>query len=105
MWIRKPWDLCALIIGKLMGTPTIVGDNARIKNRWCTRNFAGHSCRKYMFNPGNVKEVIKKVKVIVASKVDNFMREGMVLRSALLNFFKESNNKSLKKLVKVFSYN
>jgi hypothetical protein len=45
------------------------------------------------------------VKVIVASKVDNPMKEGMVLRSALLNFFKESNNKSLKKLVKVFSYN
>jgi len=62
----------------------------------------GTPAEKYMFNLRNAKEAVEKVNTIVVGEVDEFMKEGMMLRSALLSFFKESNDKSLKKLVKVF---
>jgi glycosyltransferase involved in cell wall biosynthesis len=63
----------------------------------------GTPAEKYMFNLRNAKEVSEKVNTIVAGEVDEFMKEGMMLRSALLNFFKDSNDKSLKKLVRIFT--
>jgi glycosyltransferase involved in cell wall biosynthesis len=59
---------------------------------------------KYMFTPWNVKDIVEKVKTIATNDINNLMKEGSELRAAMFKFFRESHDKSLKKLIKVFSY-
>jgi hypothetical protein len=54
-----------------------------------------------MFNLKNANEAIEKVRFIIADEVTNFMGKSMTLRSALLNFFKETNKDLLIQLIRL----
>ena len=89
----------AIVEASLLGTLPIASKIGGVREI-----LQGTPAEKYIFDPGDIKEVIEKVKAIVTNEPDNFMREGMILRATVLKFFRESNDKSLKKLIKVFSY-
>jgi glycosyltransferase involved in cell wall biosynthesis len=58
---------------------------------------------KYIFNPENMKELVEKIKAIVTDEANNFMKDSMALRATMLKFFRESNDRSLRKLIDIFS--
>jgi glycosyltransferase involved in cell wall biosynthesis len=61
------------------------------------------SAEKYIFNPENMKELVEKIKAIVTDEANNFMKDSMALRATMLKFFRESNDRSLRKLIDIFS--
>jgi len=63
----------------------------------------GTPAEKYIFNPEDIKELVEKIKDIVNDAANNLMKDSMVLRATMLKFFSESNHRSLKKLIEIFS--
>jgi glycosyltransferase involved in cell wall biosynthesis len=60
---------------------------------------------KYMFNPMDTKDILEKVKAIAYSDVNTIKKESVLLRAAVFKSFRESNDSSLNKLLKVFRPN
>jgi glycosyltransferase involved in cell wall biosynthesis len=63
----------------------------------------GTPTEKYIFNPENMKESVEKIKVIVSGEANDLMKDSMALRATMLKFFRESNDRSLRKLIDIFS--
>ena len=63
----------------------------------------GTPTEKYIFNPENMKELVEKIKVIVSGEANDLMKDSMALRATMLKFFRESNDRSLRKLIDIFS--
>jgi glycosyltransferase involved in cell wall biosynthesis len=88
----------AVVEASLLGTIPIASKIGGVQE-----TLQGTPAEKYMFDPRDVEQLTNKTKAVIDSGVDDIAREGMVLRRALLSFFGESDDKSLKRLVKVFS--
>jgi glycosyltransferase involved in cell wall biosynthesis len=87
----------ALLLGTIPIVSKIVG--------WQYRERASTLLEKYMFNPMDPKDIFGKVKAIADSDVNTIKKESILLRAAVLKPFRESNDSSLNKLLKVFPPN